>query len=415
MLDFGAIGDANHYNETDGKYYKDLVFTQLPTDNTGAFRQALLSASGHTLYIPSGRYMILGTLEVPSNTVIEGDGMELTHIYVGDGNVLDSIPFRDGTVKPIVITKSGSSNIQFRRFKLTGNWNLVDYESWGVAGILIKDTSVVKVIEVDVSWINMRRTLISSHQGWTITSTYADDVEYYKCRSEYGGYQNFGFFDFTTKGLMHECFSGMGRRTSTQVHRGCDDIVIRNNKIIQPKSVFVQEPHAALTVHGEDTEEAKNITIENNEIYVDEAYKASVQAFRESENLIVRGNKIYSNAQGVDIGDADNALVEDNRIVAVNEPYPDGDLHLGKYGVSLTLGTKNSTVRNNEIVGFDQMVYKDSTIGNSNDIYGNKDQIVSGIRKINLYVKQQGEVLRADSYAKDAGRVSKVDMYVNKP
>lgn len=407
VLDYGAVADANYYNEADGQYYKDEAFTILPTDNTDAFREALLNASGKTLYIPAGRYMILGTLWVKSNTIIQGDGMGVTHIYVGDGNVLDSTLFRDTNVKPIVITESGSGQITFKDFTLHGNWNQVDYEEWGVAGLLAKETEQIKVNRVDVSWINTRRTLISSYQGWAITSLDCDDVEYYRCRSEYGGYQNFGFFDRTTNGLMHECFSGFGRRTSTQVHRDVDNIKILNNTIINTPNLFnTNEPHGALTIHGEPNEEVRNLTVDGNYIEMSGGTKAAIQAFRKSEHMKITNNEIKSNGEGIRVGDAYNATVEHNKLSSLEGH---DNLEYGNIGINVIDGTANSRIRYNEVIGFDIPIHEDANL--SNDISDNDIRNFI-IQQARLFKNVNGKVVEVEPYKKVNGVAEKVIPYV---
>lgn len=76
---FGAMGNANFYNPSDGKYYVDKEFTQLSNDDTHAFEKAIeycgqyisesnpaeyyLSVKNPTIKIPCGNYLITRPLE----------------------------------------------------------------------------------------------------------------------------------------------------------------------------------------------------------------------------------------------------------------------------------------------------------------------------------------------------------------
>ena len=62
---FGAVGNANYFNNTDKKFYEDRNFTVLATDDTDAFIRAINSLkNGDTLYIPSGNYLISSSLSI---------------------------------------------------------------------------------------------------------------------------------------------------------------------------------------------------------------------------------------------------------------------------------------------------------------------------------------------------------------
>ena len=57
VLDFGALGDGK-------------------SDCTGAFQQAMdamSNAGGGTVFVPEGRYVIKGTLEIPTSVTLRGE------------------------------------------------------------------------------------------------------------------------------------------------------------------------------------------------------------------------------------------------------------------------------------------------------------------------------------------------------
>lgn len=63
VKDFGAIGDAQITNAT---------------VNTTAFNNALAAAAGKAVYVPAGTYVINGTITMPSNTALLGEGAAST-------------------------------------------------------------------------------------------------------------------------------------------------------------------------------------------------------------------------------------------------------------------------------------------------------------------------------------------------
>ena len=113
------------------------------TDDTAAiqaYAAALKTAGGGELYLPKGTYIIKGTIAIPSNVLMRGDGNG-TIIKLGDAFTLTPVLFRDPTpIYPYVTTEEDSSGITFKDFVIYGCTNL-DY--WGDmhAGLGIFDTT----------------------------------------------------------------------------------------------------------------------------------------------------------------------------------------------------------------------------------------------------------------------------------
>lgn len=61
VKDFGAVGDAAYFNNTNMTYWKNSAFTEAPTDDSSAFESAITYATTHnidTIYIPDGYYYL---------------------------------------------------------------------------------------------------------------------------------------------------------------------------------------------------------------------------------------------------------------------------------------------------------------------------------------------------------------------
>lgn len=395
VRDYGAVGDGI-------------------TDDTTAFRNCLADAGlTNSVYIPIGVYKILGTIWVKSGTLIEGEDEHQSKIILGDGFSLDSIPFRSTPIQPIITTDDNSQDIIMRKFTLEGNKKTIVRGNYGMGGIVFQKTVNGKLENVHVNWINIKEDLTDRDFGFNIISVDADNIEYYRCSGEYSGYQPFGFFDRTFNSLMHECTSGMGWRTSVQVHRDTDNNRIINNTIIQPDNPFDTEPHAAVTFHGEPGEEARNITFDGNYVECGAGYKAALQAFRQSEGLTVTNNTIKANGEGVRIGDASGATVEYNKIFSVANNLP---LEYGNIGINIIDYTFNSTVRYNEITGFATPIYqaensKTNVIVFDNTILEYSTPKEQKVYFAKLFKNENGKIVELDSFVEN-GVLKRVVQFV---
>jgi parallel beta-helix repeat protein len=79
---FGAIGDANFFNDANNKYYSDSSFTTLATDNKNAFASILaytnIKKGKYKILFPEGNYYSSSPFEVSAESVhIEGNHAKL--------------------------------------------------------------------------------------------------------------------------------------------------------------------------------------------------------------------------------------------------------------------------------------------------------------------------------------------------
>jgi len=87
VTDFGAVGDANYYNDNDDKYYVDANFTTLATDCTKAFKEALQVST--SIKLPKGNFWVTEPLNIPSKQLdFFGDGMSVSAIVFTGSNDL---------------------------------------------------------------------------------------------------------------------------------------------------------------------------------------------------------------------------------------------------------------------------------------------------------------------------------------
>lgn len=403
-IDYGAKGNAKFYNPLDGNWYQDASFTTLADDDTDAFRRMLAEAGIlNRVFIPvtEGYYNILGTLRVKAGTIIEGEDEHLSKFVLGYGHNLDPVYFRDGNIAPIITTEDNSRDILMKGFSVEGNKRRFAGHgsfAWGMGGIVVQKAKNVKLEHVHVDWININEALDDRRYGFNIVSVDAENIEYYKCSAEYAGYQPFGFFDRTFDSIMHECESGTGWRTSTQVHRDTDNIKILKNRIIQKDNRFEREPHAAVTVHGEPGEEARNVLLEDNYIELKDGYKAAVQVFRKSERFKAINNTVISNGEGFRVGDAVGAVVEYNDITTFDNDIP---LEYGNIGINIVDGTKYSQFRFNKINGFETRIHQDS--GLSNIIVDREEPLEMHYAR--LFKKEGGKIVEVDPYVNVGGKI----------
>ncbi|WP_035052800.1 glycosyl hydrolase family 28-related protein [Carnobacterium pleistocenium] len=381
VMDYGAVGDGI-------------------TDDTTAIRRALSAGNYNTIEFPAGTFLIKGTLSVNSGTTFKGAGIGLTKLKLGDGYSLDEIYFRDTNISPIIVTKTLSQEILFQDFTLTGNTKKLLRTGWGMGGIIAQNTAHVRFERVRTEWINITDDLVGYAYGFGITSIDADDIVYSFCEGEYAGYQNFGFFDRTTNSKMLDSFSGMGHRTSSQIHRSCDNIEVLRNRIIQTANPGSLEPHGAFTIHGRSGgEEASNILLEDNVIEMTGGYKSALQAFQASLNLTARRNTIKSNGEGIRLGSGKGALFENNTLISQKEAGL--ELEYGNIGINVIEGS-DAVLKSNSYQGFDTNNFADSTSiisakedtqGLSNDLYFCKiyQNINGQISEVKSVVNVDGE------------------------
>lgn len=284
------------------------------TDDTVALQQAL--DVGGNVYIPPGNYKITKTLYVNSDTNVFGDG-ESSNVFLGDGYVLDSISWRpvsSWTAKPYIVTRPNSENVTFKNFKLTGNVNIETNATH--FGLVFADTSKGLAENMIVTNVNYEDALTDVWlRGFNIVTMRADSITIKGGRFEYGGYECVCINDGSTNILVDGVYSGVGWRTSLQVHRSCKNITIVNSRIIQNSQIA----HAAVTFHAEPGEEIVNTLFSNNivEATVGTSFRAlQIHGLAAEIDLVISDNIIKSNVDGLYLIKANGVIVTNNHVVA---------------------------------------------------------------------------------------------------
>lgn len=96
---FGAVADANYFDEDNKKYYVDKDMAQESTDNKSAFQDAVdyaNSIGGGTVFVPRGEYMLRSEIEWKTGVSLKGDGTDASILYA-QGRQFSLIDYRPGT------------------------------------------------------------------------------------------------------------------------------------------------------------------------------------------------------------------------------------------------------------------------------------------------------------------------------
>lgn len=227
------------------------------TDDTNAIRTLFAARSGH-FYFPSGEYKISGTIEVPGESVMFGDG-DTTVINMYSCLDLDSYTNSTGTTKPYIYVNS--DNVKIHDIKLIGNNSLITERH---AGIAIADAENVSICDAIVYNINYNPNRNDGDPS-PVVSAYGIEVdrsEYVyveRCYVEQCGYECIGIAEGNTNCVVRDCVTKTGWRTCIQVHRGSKNVMIDNCYMIQSHEKY----DACFTLHGRSDDPVENLHVEN--------------------------------------------------------------------------------------------------------------------------------------------------------
>lgn len=247
IKDYGAIGDG-------------------VTDDTDAINAALAAAQNGTLFIPTGTFLISGTLHVRTNTEIVGCGAESV-IKLAASYSLTAYTWRSETRyttrKSIILFDSGAAFCHLHDFTLTGQTSKFVDEN--MDGITVRGNNHI-VDNVMIHDINYFPSSFSSRTapmpGYGILAIDANVVRFENLNVYRCAYEGVGFEDTKTATLANSKI-GVCNQTGVQVHRGCCCIFINNNTIDLTGRSY---GNAAMTVDAVTAYPSTDIHIDNNHI-----------------------------------------------------------------------------------------------------------------------------------------------------
>ena len=310
VADAKATGDAIKASGSviNVKYYG--VKGNGTDDDTTAIRNLFTSEAG-TFYFPSGTYKITGTITLPANSAIVGDG-DVSIINMYSCSDLTACTFRgnDKVYPYILIT---GDNCAVRHIKLIGNNTLQEKRH---AGIGVLDAARCSIEDVTVFNINYDPTQESSiYSGYGICVNRSTFVDVVKCDVRQCGYECIGIVDDCNYCTVRDCYTQDGWRTCIQVHRGSCNTLIDNNYMKQTGDKY----DACFTVHGMTDQKVKNLRVENNTMECTQNgaqgqnYCAPAQIMSHSDCLVFIGNRIKGGKRAFYIAeDSNNAKIIGN-------------------------------------------------------------------------------------------------------
>lgn len=196
-------------------------------------------------YFPAGTYLFSGTIYLPEDSEIYGDG-DTTVFKLADTHSLSQESFRGGTGGWYpYLDAVNLNNLNIRKIKIIGSDSL---DSARHAGILLKWCEKCTVSEVTVYNINFddNQTGDAIKSGYGIAVDMSEKCSVEKCYVERCGYECIGIVDLCSDSVVRDCVTKNGWRTCIQVHRGSKRTIIDN--------CWMEQTHmacdACFTIHG---------------------------------------------------------------------------------------------------------------------------------------------------------------------
>ena len=351
IKDFGATGDG-------------------VTDDTIAIQEALDAYAGKIITIPSGEYKVTGSLFMNSDTTLEGVGSS-SHIILGDNFNLSVISWRGFGIttgaRPILTTREGTKNIKVKSFKITGNKTQhLDRLMFGFA-FAGCNGGVAEDIEIDhINYFpnNMEGGQVNV-RSFNLAVIRSNNIRIRGGKFTYGGYECIGT-ELSEDVILDGVYSGIGWRTSVQLHRGSKNIKIINATIIQNTT----DANSALTFHGTETMPVEDIKVDN--MYMDSqvgsaTYRGGIQSVDSFENNItIKNSTINTSAEGIN-SSSNSALGVKDWIIKDN--------HITSGSNGIRLKADNSIVKDNIIdSGNTALIFRGLNNSSGENVYKNNNQ-----------------------------------------
>ena len=252
--DSKAVGDA--FNRVCINVKRYGVKGDGTTDDTSAIN-ALFAAKTGDFYFPAGTYKITGTISLPADSSIFGDG-DTSIINMASCDNLTACTFRGGDkIYPYILI--AGENTKLHDFKLTGNSTTQTNRH---AGVLMIDTDNCHIDHVTVYNINYYASQTEPNvSGYGIAILRSGNAVIENCNVEQCGYECYGIVDYSHDCVVRNCIAKNGWRTCMQIHKGARNVTFEGNHLIQSSNAW----DALFTLHGLSGDDlVKNLRIVRN-------------------------------------------------------------------------------------------------------------------------------------------------------
>ena len=313
--DSKTVGDAIAEVQINVKKYG--VKGDGTTDDTDAINDLFAAKTG-SFYFPSGTYKISGTITLPEDSEIVGDGdTSIINMYSCDD--LTECTFRGGDkIYPYILVDG--DNTKLHDFKLTGNNTTLEKRH---AGILVIDADNCFIDNVSVYNINYYAAQTEpTVSGYGIAILRSSNAYIDHCYVEQCGYECIGIVDGSHHCVVSNCVAKNGWRTCMQIHRGAYNVSFIGNELIQSSNAW----DALFTLHGVSSSHVANLRLEDNTFKASvsprtrtEDYAAVVQLMSYCDGLWFINNRIESSDRGLYSDSSNTCLTMVGNLVECND------------------------------------------------------------------------------------------------
>lgn len=310
--DSKAVGDAFNRVCINVKNYG--VKGDGTTDDTDAINAIMTERSGD-FYFPAGTYKISGTIILPADSSIYGDG-DTTIIDMYSCDDLEECTFRgNDKIYPYILINDDNCHVS--KIKLTGNDTLQEKRHGGICVIGADKCSIKDVTIYNINF-DSEQTGDAHVSGYGICVTRSKFAIVERCNVVQCGYECIGIVDSCRYCVVRDCYTQDGWRTCIQVHRGSCDTVIENCYMKQTHDKY----DACFTVHGLTNNKVVNLTVNNCVMEClqngdqGQSYCAPAQIMGDTVNLCFTYNKIFGGKRAFYISEAHtNAKIIGNDMI----------------------------------------------------------------------------------------------------
>lgn len=271
------------------------------TDDTDAIRAVLLKGSG-TYYFPTGTYIITGTIFVPDDSVIFGDGDSTVFSFINNLTISERIFRESQRALPYILVEG--KNVVLKQFKVIGGEPLLQNRH---AGIGVFDSERVIIEDLTVHNVNYNAEQdVGDSTGYGILVNRSKYITVQRCDVRGCGYECIGIVDDCDYCTVRDCYTQDGWRTCIQVHRGSCNTTVENCYMKQTHPKY----DACFTVHGLPEQMVNNLRVINciAECTVKgiqgEGYCAPYQIMSDAECLVFVGNRVVNGYRAFYINDS---------------------------------------------------------------------------------------------------------------